>query len=62
MWLNFIFLIVASLCVGFILGWIVARPRRWGVFAADVPAAPAGPGVPQASPEQAEADSFAHRS
>jgi hypothetical protein len=37
MWLNFIFLITASLCVGFILGWIVARPRRWGAFATDVP-------------------------
>jgi hypothetical protein len=32
MWLNFIILIIASLCVGFILGWIVARPRRWGGF------------------------------
>jgi hypothetical protein len=59
MWLNFIFLIVASLCVGFILGWIVARPRRWGVFAADVPA---GPNSPQARPEQADVDSLAHRS
>lgn len=29
MWLNMIFLTIASLCVGFILGWIVARPRRW---------------------------------
>jgi len=36
MWLNFIFLIVASLCVGFILGWIVARPRRWGAFGAGI--------------------------
>jgi hypothetical protein len=35
MWLNFIVLTIASLCVGFILGWVVARPRRWGVFAAD---------------------------
>jgi hypothetical protein len=32
MWLNFVILIIASLCVGFILGWIVARPRRWGAF------------------------------
>jgi uncharacterized membrane protein AbrB (regulator of aidB expression) len=56
MWLNFVFLIVASLCVGFILGWIVARPRRWGVFAADVP------GATQARPEQADVDSLAHRS
>jgi hypothetical protein len=29
MWLNLLFLGVASLSVGFILGWIVARPRRW---------------------------------
>lgn len=29
MWLNVIVLIVASLLVGFILGWIVARPKRW---------------------------------
>jgi hypothetical protein len=35
MWLNFIIMIVASLCVGFILGWIVARPRRWGAFVVD---------------------------
>jgi hypothetical protein len=32
MWLNMFFLALASLCVGFILGWIVARPRRWGGF------------------------------
>lgn len=32
MWLNFVILVIASLCVGFILGWIVARPRRWGTF------------------------------
>ncbi|MCW2948345.1 MAG: hypothetical protein JWR24_5062 [Actinoallomurus sp.] len=37
MWLNFIFSILASLCVGFILGWIVARPRRWGAFVGEVP-------------------------
>jgi hypothetical protein len=56
MWLNFVILITASLCVGFILGWIVARPRRWGVFAADVPvASPASTG-------QADTDSLAHRS
>jgi hypothetical protein len=36
MWLNLIFLIIASLCVGFILGWIVARPRRWGSFAGEI--------------------------
>jgi hypothetical protein len=37
MWLNFFILSLACLCVGFILGWIVARPRRWGVFAAGAP-------------------------
>ena len=37
MWLNMIFLSIASLCVGFILGWIVARPRRWGAFAGEEP-------------------------
>ena len=37
MWLNFIFLITASLCVGFILGWLVGRPRRWGVFPGEGP-------------------------
>jgi hypothetical protein len=35
MWLNLIFLIFASLCVGFILGWFVGRPRRWGAFVSD---------------------------
>lgn len=47
MWLNFMFLIFASLCVGFILGWVVARPRRWGAFGVDSPGvagAPEGPG------------------
>lgn len=29
MWLNLLFMSAASLSVGFILGWIVARPRRW---------------------------------
>ncbi|GAA2407871.1 hypothetical protein GCM10010191_15420 [Actinomadura vinacea] len=29
MWLNLIFLSVASLTVGFVLGWFVASPRRW---------------------------------
>jgi hypothetical protein len=51
MWLNFIFLIVASLCVGFILGWIVARPRRWGAFVA---------GAPETGEDQAGVDSLAH--
>ena len=39
MWLNFTVLIIASLCVGFILGWIVARPRRWGAFDVGTPGA-----------------------
>jgi hypothetical protein len=38
MWLNFVILVIASLCVGFILGWVVGRPRRWGGF--DTPAGP----------------------
>ena len=54
MWLNFTFLIVASLCVGFILGWVVGRPRRWGVFGADTP------GTPD-SEDQTGVDSFARR-
>ncbi|MDN3351009.1 LapA family protein [Actinomadura sp. DC4] len=49
--MNVVFLILASLCVGFILGWLVGRPRRWGVFAADVPV----PGT-----EQPGVDTFAH--
>lgn len=57
MWLNFLFLTIASLCVGFILGWIVARPRRWGVFGADAPGA-FGAGTP-ADEDQS---SFARRS
>lgn len=44
MWLNMIFLSLASLFVGFILGWLVARPRRWGVFAGG---RPEGPGEPE---------------
>lgn len=39
MWLNLIFVILASLCVGFILGWLVGRPRRWGSFGSDTPPA-----------------------
>ncbi|GAA4616969.1 hypothetical protein GCM10023195_75580 [Actinoallomurus liliacearum] len=39
MWLNMLFLAIASLCVGFVLGWIVARPRRWGGFPTGGPAA-----------------------
>ncbi len=50
MWLNSVFLILACLCVGFILGWVVARPRRWGVFVAGAPD----------SGEDRGADSFAH--
>lgn len=43
MWLNMLFLSLASLCVGFILGWIVARPRRWGAFGTERPAEPDQP-------------------
>lgn len=37
MWLNLVFLILASLFVGFILGWVVGRPRRWGAFVGETP-------------------------
>ncbi|WP_329258435.1 hypothetical protein OG417_20695 [Actinoallomurus sp. NBC_01490] len=57
MWLNFIFLVIACLCVGFILGWVVARPRRWGVFVATAPRTT----VPQPDDDQTDADSFARR-
>jgi hypothetical protein len=43
MWLNFIVIVIASLCVGFILGWIVARPRRWGTFVVDNSDSPEDP-------------------
>ncbi|MCO6005882.1 hypothetical protein NE236_12895 [Actinoallomurus purpureus] len=42
------FLTIASLCVGFILGWIVARPRRWGAFPGG---GPAGAERPESRPE-----------
>ena len=29
MWLNTMILCFASLTVGFLLGWIVALPKRW---------------------------------
>jgi hypothetical protein len=63
MWLNFIVLIIACLCVGFILGWVVGRPRRWGAWDADalgtqgVPEAPVAPG----SDDQTGAGPFARR-
>jgi hypothetical protein len=46
MWLNMFFLTIASLCVGFILGWIVARPRRWETFP--------GGGFPSGAPVEAD--------
>jgi hypothetical protein len=35
MWLNVTILSLASLSTGFVLGWVVGRPRRWysGVWA-----------------------------
>jgi hypothetical protein len=57
MWLNFIFLVIACLCVGFILGWVVARPRRWGVFAANAPRTAAL----RPDGDQTDVDSFARR-
>lgn len=44
MWPNMIFLSLASLFVGFILGWLFGRPRRWGAFAGG---RPAGVGEPE---------------
>lgn len=48
MWLNMIILSFACLLVGFILGWIVACPRRWDAYVnrepvprEDIPALPA---------------------
>lgn len=32
MWLNVLILSFACLLVGFILGWIVACPRRWDAY------------------------------
>jgi hypothetical protein len=29
MWLNVTILSLASLSTGFVLGWVVGRPRRW---------------------------------
>lgn len=55
MWLNFVILTIASLCVGFILGWVVARPRRWGSF--DTLGGPGAPG----GEDQTGANSFARR-
>jgi hypothetical protein len=57
MWLSFVLMTTASLCVGFILGWVVGRPRRWGSFEKN----PGGPGDPGAASgdDQAGADSFA---
>jgi hypothetical protein len=52
MWLNLLFLILASLSVGFVLGWIVARPRRWGAFVGETPGTQEDP---------AGFDSFARR-
>ncbi|MFI6521604.1 hypothetical protein ACIBF1_39055 [Spirillospora sp. NPDC050679] len=39
MWLNLFLLSLASLVVGFVLGWIVACPRRWDARFTDEPAA-----------------------
>ncbi|WP_433324948.1 hypothetical protein [Spirillospora sp. CA-294931] len=39
MWLNLIIMSVASLVVGFVIGWIVACPRRWDGHFTEKPAA-----------------------
>jgi hypothetical protein len=41
MWLNVFIMGFASLFVGFILGWIMGRPRRWDRYVWD--AAPVSP-------------------
>lgn len=38
MWLNMLILSIASIAVGFILGWIVALPKRWDRVAQTGPA------------------------
>jgi hypothetical protein len=43
MWLNLIFLSLASLAVGFVLGWVVACPRRWTARFEAAPADRPGP-------------------
>jgi hypothetical protein len=44
MWLNVFIMGFASLFVGFILGWVMGRPRRWDHYvsseAARIPARP----------------------
>ena len=35
MWLNILFMGFACLLVGFLVGWVVARPRRWDSYAWD---------------------------
>lgn len=55
MWLNFVMLTIATLSVGFILGWVVGRPRRWGTFGT-----PGGPGASD-DEDPAGVNSFARR-
>ncbi|MFC5186243.1 hypothetical protein [Actinomadura harenae] len=49
MWLNLFMLGAASLAVGFVLGWIVACPRRWDAHFHDEAAH--GPDAARAVPE-----------
>jgi hypothetical protein len=35
MWLNVLIMGFASLFVGFILGWVIGRPRRWDRYISD---------------------------
>ncbi|MGI8336808.1 hypothetical protein ACRYCC_43280 [Actinomadura scrupuli] len=53
MWLNVFIMGFASLFVGFILGWIMGRPRRWDRYVWDAAPAPASspraPSVPISS-------------
>ncbi|MCW2913652.1 MAG: hypothetical protein JWN52_1720 [Actinomycetia bacterium] len=54
MWLNVFIMGFASLFVGFVLGWVMARPRRWDRYVSDnaesFPARPEEDLTPLSSP------------
>ena len=51
MWLNVLILSLASLSTGFVLGWVVGRPKRWygGDVWADAAPSDEMPPVPRVS-------------